>query len=78
MHSHNQCQNYGIVEADEAFVPESFRVPVIWNEQQKKHGGSGHGTIPQVPVLIALDRYENETETVLLDKSYHKIAPAWP
>ena len=26
--------------------------------------------------MIALDRYENETETVLLDKSYQQIAPA--
>jgi hypothetical protein len=32
--------------------------------------------VPLVPVLIALDRYENETETVLLDKSYQQIAPA--
>ena len=66
----------GIVEADEVFVPESFKGSRHLERAARKHGGSGHGTIPQVPVLIALDRYENETETVLLDKSYQQIAPA--
>ena len=44
---------------DEVFVPESFKGSRHLERAARKHGGSGHGTIPQVPVLIALDRYEN-------------------
>ena len=42
----------------------------------QKHGGQGHGRVPLVPALIALDRYEHEADAVLLDKSYQQIAPA--
>ena len=42
----------------------------------RKHGGDGHGHVPLVPILIAVDRYENEADAVLLDKSYQQIAPA--
>ena len=66
----------GIVEADEMFIAESFKGSRHLEREPRKHGGSGHGSVPLVPVLIALDRYENETETVLLDKSYQQIAPA--
>jgi transposase-like protein len=66
----------GIVEADEMFIAESFKGSRHLEREPRKHGGNGHGSIPLVPVLIALDRYENETETVLLDKSYQQIAPA--
>jgi hypothetical protein len=65
-----------IVEADEIFVLESFKGSRHLDRAPRKHGGSGHGSVPLVPVLIALDRYQNETETVLLDKSYQQIAPA--
>lgn len=65
----------GIVEADEVVVPESFKGSRHMERAPRKHGGSGHGTVPLVPVLIALDRYENETETILLNKSYQQIAP---
>ena len=66
----------GIVEADEMFIAESFKGSRHLEREPRKHGGNGHGLPPLVPVLIALDRYENETETVLLDKSYQQIAPA--
>jgi transposase-like protein len=66
----------GIVEADEMFFAESFKGSRHLEREPRKHGGNGHGLPPLVPVLIALDRYENETETVLLDKSYQQIAPA--
>lgn len=66
----------GIVEADEIFFAESFKGSRHLDREPRKHVGNGHCFPPLVPVLIALDRYENETETVLLDKSYQQIAPA--
>ncbi|MGL5525163.1 MAG: IS1595 family transposase, partial [Aeromonas veronii] len=42
----------------------------------RHHGGTGHGQVPLVPVLIALDRYGRESDKVLLDKSLSQIEPA--
>ena len=66
----------GIVEADEVFTPESFKGSRTLTRPPRKHGGDGHGHVPLVPILIAVDRYENEADAVLLDKSYQQIAPA--
>ena len=66
----------GIVEADEIFIAESFKGFRHLKRKPRKHGGNGHGSVPLVPVLIALDSYENETETVLLDKSYQQALQA--
>ncbi|WP_156993066.1 IS1595 family transposase [Aeromonas fluvialis] len=65
----------GIVEADEIFVPESFKGRRHLARPARHHGGTGHGYVPLVPVLIALDRYGRESDAVLLDKSLSQIEP---
>lgn len=65
----------GIVEADEIFVPESFKGRRHLARPARHHGGTGHGHVPLVPVLIALDRYGRESDAVLLDKSLSQIEP---
>ena len=72
----NANKSSGIVEADEVFTPESFKGSRTLTRPPWKHGGDGHGHVPLVPILIAVDRYENEADAVLLDKSYQQIAPA--
>jgi transposase-like protein len=66
----------GIVEADEIFTAESFKGSRKLARPPRKHGRRGHGHVPLVPALIALDRYEHEADAVLLDKSHRQIAPA--
>jgi hypothetical protein len=66
----------GIIEADEIFLPESFKGKRNLNRPPRKHGARGHGHTPLVPVLIALDRYGNESDEVLLNDSYQQIEPA--
>lgn len=60
----------GIVEADEIFTAESFKGSRKLTRTPLKHGRRGHGHVPLVPALIALDKYEHEADAVLLDKSY--------
>ena len=66
----------GIVEADEVFTPESFNGSRKLTRPPRKHGRRGHGHVPLVPAIIALDRYGREADAVLLDKSHQQIAPA--
>ena len=70
------AKNYAIVEADEVLSPNRLRVPVIWNEQRENTVAVDMARSPTGSGLIALDRYENETETVLFDKKNQQIAPA--
>lgn len=63
----------GIVEADEVFTPESLKGSRHLKRPVRHHGGKGHGHVPLVPTLIALDRYGRESDTVLLDKSLNAI-----
>ena len=65
----------GIVEADEVFTPESFKGRRHMERPARRHGGKGHGHVPLVPALIALDRYGRESDAVLLDKSARVIEP---
>lgn len=66
----------GIVEADEVFIPESFKGRRHLKRPARRHGRKGHGHVPLVPVLIALDRYGQEHDAVLLDKSLGQIEPS--
>lgn len=66
----------GIVEADEVFTPESFKGRRHMPRPARRHGGRGHGHVPLVPTLIALDRYGRESDAVLLDKSYQQLEPS--
>jgi transposase-like protein len=64
----------GIVEADEIFTPESRKGSRRLVRPARERGGTGHGHILLVPVLIALDRSGHEADAVLLDKSHEQIA----
>jgi transposase-like protein len=66
----------GIVEADEVFTPESFKGRRHLARPARRHGGRGHGHVPLVPALIALDRYGRESDAVLLDKSNQQLEPS--
>lgn len=66
----------GIVEADEVFTPGSFKGHRQMPRPARRYGGRGHGQVPLVPALIALDRYGRESDAVLLDKSYQQLAPS--
>lgn len=66
----------GIVEADEVFTPESFKGRRHLPRPARRHGGRGHGRVPLVPALIALDRYGRESDTVLLNKRNEQLEPA--
>lgn len=65
----------GIIEADEVFTPESFKGRRQMPRPARRHGGRGHGHVPLVPALIALDRYGRESDAVLLDKRLQAIQP---
>ncbi|MFU2509834.1 IS1595 family transposase [Pseudoalteromonas sp. ASV78] len=43
----------GVIEADETFLPESFKGKRVINRKSRKRGG---GKIGKVPIFIALDR----------------------
>lgn len=64
------------VGAGSVFTPESCKGSRTLTHPPRKHGGDGHGRVFLVPILIVLDRYENEADTALLDKRYQQIAPA--
>ena len=64
----NASKLSGIIEADEVFTPESFKGSRHLSRPPRKHGGQGHGRVPLVPALIALDRYEHEADAVLLTR----------
>ena len=65
----------GIIEADEVFTPESFKGKRKMPRSPRKHGSRGHGHIPMVPTLIALDRYGHEADEVLLSNTYQQLEP---
>lgn len=63
----SHCQNktselLGIIEADEAFINESYKGRKDMHREPRRRGG---GDPPKVPVLIALDRNEAVTHSVL-------------
>lgn len=64
----------GIIEADEIFVPESFKGTRKMPRPPRKRGRKSQGRIPMVPVLIALDRYGHESDQVLIENSAEKIS----
>jgi transposase-like protein len=51
--AHKPTELIGIVEADETFVPESFKGSKKMPRESRKRGG---GNPPKVPILLALDR----------------------
>ena len=51
--SFNPSELMGIIEADETFLPESFKGKRVINRKSRKRGG---GKVRQVPIFIALDR----------------------
>lgn len=57
------------------FTPESFKGRRQMPRPARRHGCRGHGHVPLVPALIALDRYGRESDAVLLDKSLQEIQP---
>lgn len=65
----------GIIEADEVFTPESFKGRRQMPRPARRHGRRGHGHVPLVPALIAMDRYGRESDAVLLDKGLREIKP---
>ena len=50
---HQPTELVGIIEADETFVPESFKGSKKMPRKSRKRGG---GNPPKVPILLALDR----------------------
>ena len=51
--AHKPTELVGIIEADETFVPESFKGSKKMPRESRKRGG---GNPPKVPILLALDR----------------------
>jgi transposase-like protein len=51
--SFNPSELTGVIEADETFLPESFKGKRVIERTSRKRGG---GKIKQVPIFIALDR----------------------
>ncbi|MBA6341866.1 IS1595 family transposase [Colwellia sp. MB02u-10] len=51
--SFNPSELTGVIEADETFLPESFKGKRVIDRKSRKRGG---GRIKQVPIFIALDR----------------------
>lgn len=51
--SFNLSELTGVIEADETFLPESFKGKRVIDRKSRKRGGE---RIKQVPIFIALDR----------------------
>jgi hypothetical protein len=51
--SFNPSELTGVIDADETFLPESFKGRRVIDRKSRKRGG---GRIKQVPIFIALDR----------------------
>ena len=51
--AHKPTELVGIIEADETFVPESFKGSKKMPRESRKRGG---GNPPKVPIFLALDR----------------------
>ncbi|PSU31748.1 IS1595 family transposase [Photobacterium lutimaris] len=51
--NHKATELLGIIEADEAFLPQSFKGSRQMPREPRKRGG---GNTPKVPILLALDR----------------------
>ncbi|SGZ06101.1 IS1595 family transposase [Moritella viscosa] len=59
---HKPTELLGIIEADETFVPESFKGSKKMLRESRKRGG---GNPPKVPILLALDRNGTISHQVL-------------
>ncbi|NRB38087.1 MAG: IS1595 family transposase [Pseudomonadales bacterium] len=58
-----ECERLiGIIEADETFIPESFKGRKVTSRKPRKRGG---GNTDKVPVLMALDRAGDISHKVL-------------
>ena len=60
--AHKPTELVGIIEADETFVPESFKGAKKMTRKSRKRGG---GNPPKVPILLALDRNGSVSHHVL-------------
>ncbi|KDM89635.1 IS1595 family transposase [Photobacterium galatheae] len=74
---HKASQLGGIVEADETFFRESFKGKRrITSRKPRHHGRANKGEkIPLIPVLVLLDRYEQEADFVLENNTIDEIHP---
>ena len=59
---HKPTELAGIIEADETFVPESFKGSKKMPRESRKRGG---GNPPKVPILLVLDRNGSVSHQVL-------------
>lgn len=74
---HKASRLGGIVEADETFFRESFKGKrQISGRKPRHHGRANKGeTVPLIPVLILLDRYEQEADFVLENNTIEEMHP---
>lgn len=71
--AHKPTELIGIVEADETFVPESFKGSKKMPRESRKRGG---GNPPKVPILLALDRTGAITHQVLNQDTKEELSLA--
>ena len=70
---HKPTELVGIIEADETFVPESFKGSKKMPRESRKRGG---GNTPKVPILLALDRNGAVSHHVLKRDTKEELSSA--
>ena len=70
---HKPTKLVGIIEADETFIPESFKGSKVMTRVPRQRGG---GKIPKVPILIVLDRTGAMSHHVLMRNTKESLGAA--